>query len=564
MDMCKFISPECELPLDRLYIEGALVQGHIESRSGRNAGKAEEKELGGCDLNGKRKGAVERSQLFQMPSKKPPGTKVIVVLGKAGMGKSVFIQKMCLDWANGAFPDFDFVFQFHCWHLTLRLEERCSLRQLLWGLSNRPPEGEDEIFTYIVQNPEKVLLIFDGFEELVEQDSFPPCSDSLPPKEAVWGIREIFAGLFQKTILNGCSLLLTSRPKDKLHYYLPQVDKTVKVVGFSRQQAELYIARYFEGSPCCHDAVDIIKRCPYLASHCCRPDMCHLVCESVHEIGTRDLPSTVTGLLLQKLLHAMNTEEPLNHGNLMATLAQVAWSLGQTGRDRLTDAHFPSSEVKALALRYEIVVPFVPLENISHRAEEREYKFSSLMVQNFLAALHLVLTKEIKDKKLTKYLWLPTKTKKSFSSWDLVPRLLSGILFLRDDHGLTFLLVEEGESDMERMMGKKRKSLSKYIRKLEIKDLNPDKLLEVLHCVQETEDHYLLQHLALRLRPDLSFLGFSLSPPDVYVLCSVLRRSKKKFVLDLRKSSINLEGLQQLVGLENVTSFRWVGISWAV
>ncbi|KYO30510.1 MHC class II transactivator isoform A [Alligator mississippiensis] len=233
-DVCKFMPMEREVTLDQLYIEGALLQGQHETKGGKNIIKGIEKEPVIYDLEEKEKTALERNQIFQVPGGKELETKIIVLLGKAGMGKSILVQKICQDWSNGKFSQFEFVFLYECRRLSLP-EKRYSLKDLLLEVFVRPQEGKEEVFKYILQNPSKVLLIFDGFEELQDHDGFTHFPDCQSYKE-LYSMRELFAGLFQKKILSGCTLLLTARPKDKLNQYLSKVDKIIEMVGFSPQQ----------------------------------------------------------------------------------------------------------------------------------------------------------------------------------------------------------------------------------------------------------------------------------------------------------------------------------------
>ncbi|KAL8175282.1 UNVERIFIED_CONTAM: hypothetical protein K2H54_018005 [Gekko kuhli] len=550
-ERCCFVPGERDVLMDRLYVEADLLRRHSENRSWRNA------DLRAGDPEEKERTTVE--SLFQMLERNELGAnKTALVLGKAGMGKSLLVQKICLDWSGGRFAQFDFVFRFDCRRLSLLQGKRYSLRQLLFAFSVDPQGGGDSnVYRYLLQNPDRVLLIFDGFEELQDLEGFSPCSDS-PTRKEPRGIGAVLGGLFQKKALSGCAMLLTSRPRDKLHQYLPRVDKVLEVAGFSPQQAEAYLAGYFEGCSYCGDALDRIKSSPYLSSYCYNPDLCRivcLVCKSAFETGDGALPSSLTGLLvrflLQKLGRATDEGASPKHGNV-STLAHIAWSLGQSQHPAPTSIWFPSIQAKEAALRCGIMEPLASSDD----GEECGYAFSSFVVENFLAALHLVLAKEIKDKRLTKHLWVPSKPKKSLCSWDLVPRFLAGLLFFRDDRSSSLLFGEEGEVDPEKMIAKKRNSLCRYIRKLEMESFGPDKLLEVFHCVHETEDPFLLQHLALRVRPALSFYGFPFTPPDVYILHSVLRKANKGFALDLRRSSVGSEGLGRLVCLRNVTSFR--------
>uniref|UniRef100_A0A670J6U7 Class II major histocompatibility complex transactivator n=1 Tax=Podarcis muralis TaxID=64176 RepID=A0A670J6U7_PODMU len=549
-ETCQFVPMEREFALDCLYIERDMALCLVESK---NAGKNADPRP--CDLREKGKVAVGSSQLFQLPWKNNLGTKVVVVLGKAGMGKSLLVQKICLDWSRGHLPNYSFLFRFDCRMLGLLPENRYSLKQLLFELSTGPQDGGDDIYRHILRYPEKVLLIFDGFEELKDRDGLTSGVDSLPHKEPL-GIGGILARIFQKKILSGCTVLLTSRPKDKLQQHLSKMDATLELAGFSTQQAESYIAQYFEGLPCCGEAVALIRKCPYLFSHCYTPDLCRFVCEAVSEAGCKELPSTLTGLLAKFLLQKLMRSSP-KHQNI-AALAQVAWSSGQDHRNTLMSYNFPSTEVKEFALSCGLVVPLAFPKDSSSRKEECGYVFPSFVVQNFLVALHLVLAKEIKDKTLTKYLRLLTKSKKFLFSWSLVPCFLSGLLFLGGKLRSSVLFREEGEMDTKRMAGKKQRSFSNYVRKLMERDFPPDKLLDFLHCLYETGDRCLLKQMALELKCELSFSGFALTPPNVYILHSVIKQAKRKFALDLRGSAIDSEGFRQLVTLENVASFRYV------
>ncbi|XP_015744618.2 MHC class II transactivator isoform X1 [Python bivittatus] len=527
--------------LGDLYLDGDLVQHRPDSRSGRSA------DLRFCNPGEKWEAPVERSKLFQMPGKNDLGSRVIVVLGKAGMGKSLLVQKICLDWANGQIAQFDFVFQFDCRRLTLLHGTYHDLKPLLLDSLGGLCEGVDEVYELMLKNPERVLLLFDGVGELKDPDGFPSGSGS-PSHRKAHGIGIILAALFQKKLLNGCTLLLTARPKARLPQYFPRVDTVLEVVGFSVEQASLYLARYFEGSSHWDQKVNLIKTSPYLFSHCYNPGLCQFICGAIFEMRGEELPSTLTGLFVRFLLHKLASSRAnsaaSDYQNITA-LAEVSWSLGQRCQNALLSDQFPSVDVKEFALKTGLMV------------EERGvYVFSNFGIQNFLVALHLTLAKEIKGKKLTKYLGLGSKSRKFLSSWGLVPHFLSGLLFFKDDLSSSFLFGKEGELDTEKMITKKQRSLSRFIRKVSIRDLRPDKLLELLHCVHETEDQYLLNHLVLELRPDLSFLGSPLTPSDVDVLHSVLRRSSKEFALDLRGSCLHLDGLRRLIDLKNVTKFR--------
>ncbi|XP_075292907.1 MHC class II transactivator isoform X2 [Opisthocomus hoazin] len=555
-DVCRSVAMEREIALDHLFIDETLVQNQTEMKTGKNSVKAMEKELITCSLQGKEKAALKRSQIFQVPGGKDLETKVIVVLGKAGMGKSILVQKICQDWSNGEFSQFEFVFSFDCKQISLP-EKRYSLKDLLLEFFVKPQEGSKEIFEYILQNPAKVLLVFDGFEGLHDHENFPRCLASQPEKD-LCNIKDLLSGLIQKKILNGCTLLLTARPKDKVYQYVSKVDKTIEMAGFSPQQRELYITKYFKGLPYCDNALKLIKEREYLFSHCYSPVMCRFVCflcEMVLEMGDKSLPSTLTTVFLkfvqQKIIPMQTDVTAVQNQESLSTLARLAWCLGEKHQSAMKSDLLPSKEVKEFALKYGFFLPFAFPKHSDTGEEEFGSTFSDFVIQNFLGALHLMLAEEIKDKSLTKYLSFPSKKKKPYNWLDLVPRFLAGLLFLQDDPYFCSL----SNKDVKQS-AKKQKTLLKYIRRLQINELCPERLLELLHCIYEAQSDYLFQHVALRLQPDLSFLGIILTPPDVHVLHSILKWSRKEFSLDLRNSRIDMQGLKDLAGLKNVASFR--------
>ncbi|XP_070617576.1 MHC class II transactivator isoform X2 [Erythrolamprus reginae] len=536
--------PKAGQPPGRLYLERDLVQHLLDGRGGRGA------DLRRCHLGEKWEASLDRSSLFQVAGRSGLGGRVIVVLGKAGTGKSALIQQICLDWADGHLPQFDFVFPFDCRRLSL-LHGAChDLRALLADSLGGSWQGLHEVHARLLQRPERVLLLFDGVGDLKDPEGFSsappsPSPESPPCREAAHGLGALLASLFQRKVLNGCTFLLTGRPKERLPPYFPRVDTVLEVVGLSTEQASLCLARSLEGSAQWEQKAGLIRASPYLFSHCCNPGLCRSICQAVLEAsGGRELPSTLTGLFVPYLLQKVATSAAGSRA--LPALAEVSWSLGQRCQKALLSEHFPSAEVKEFALETGLV------------EEHREvYEFSSFVVQNVLLALHLTLAREMKGKKLTKHLGFGARFRRFRSPGGLVPRFLSGLLFLKDERSRSLLLGQEGESGAEKMIARKQRSLARFIRKLPLRDFSPDLLLELLHCVHETEDPHLLSHVTLGLGPDLSFLGFPLSPPDVSVLHSVLSRSpSKRFSLDLRGSCLPLDGLRKLVDLKNVTRFR--------
>uniref|UniRef100_A0A6I8N7N0 MHC class II transactivator n=1 Tax=Ornithorhynchus anatinus TaxID=9258 RepID=A0A6I8N7N0_ORNAN len=540
-------------PLDGFYIDGDLIRAQLEAKPGKNAGKGLEKELAIYDLAERQKAHVGRREVFASRSGQRRETQVIALLGKAGMGKSAFVRAVCRDWAAGRLPQFEFVFRFEGRRLNLP-GARFSLRGLLFELCLQPPERSEEVFKYILRHPERVLILLDASEGLLEgPEGFLHCRGCSSPRES-HPIKGLLAGLFQKKLLSGCTLLIAVRPKDRFGHFLAKVDGIVEVTGFSPEQAEAYVARYFDGSPRGEEALTLLRARPYLLSHCHNPGLCRLLCRLCEALlapgGPADLPATLTGLCVALLRPelAPGGEGAPEDGcrRQLRGLAELAWALGQNHQDALRDDRFPSGELKEFADATGFMQPFPG-------AGEPGSVFSSFFLQNFLGALKLALTDEAKDKELPKYLALTPRKKKPHDNWlEGVPRLLAGLLFQPRDGCLGLL----GGEDRDGAAAKKQKTLLRYLKRLQYGSLGPGRLLELLHCTREACDGYLWRHVASGLPPELSFRGSRLTPPDVHVLGEVLQAAGKEFSLDLRNSGVDLPGLRRLVGLGSVSQFR--------
>ena len=105
----------------------------------------------------------------------------ILVVGKAGIGKSLFCQKVIRDWANNELfqarenteiPNLKFVYLLTFRQLNL-LENNCvTLREILNCCSTLDDKCniDNSTFEYIVKHPKEVIIILDGYDEYSQQD----------------------------------------------------------------------------------------------------------------------------------------------------------------------------------------------------------------------------------------------------------------------------------------------------------------------------------------------------------------------------------------------------------
>ncbi|KAM4025949.1 MHC class II transactivator [Anomaloglossus baeobatrachus] len=510
---------------DFLYTDAAVVNIGINPKTGKGISKTAEKELMNYDLAEKERETLKLLNLFDDKDGKEMETKIIALLGQSGMGKTVLVKKICHEWSDGKFDQFSFVFYFECRNLDV--SKQYSFRELLFKVSSCAHEKNIDVYQYILRNPEKVLLIFDGFDEFQDPEGLLHGSFSTTPGKTN-KVKDLFTGLFQKKLLRGCTLLITARVREKLNQYLGKVDKIIEMMGFSPSQVEWYIKEYFKERPDFSNALEWIKDYQYVFSYCYIPFMCKLMCIfAEHNLKTRnkELPLTLAALcydLFQKNLNSPDTCEGTSTKHCTVESSCL---------DFVSD--------KKIQLEPQ------PEKLLTGTGNTMERTSSNSLVQNFSSAFHTL--ESISDRNLVRYISFDLKRRRNQESCpDMVRRFLIGLLYY--DKG--------SPSPVCTKHVKKQKKINDYFRTLELSKLCPQKLLEVFHCVYGVNNLRLMRGLAVELNEELSFVGTRLTPPDVFVVKELLKVSKAKVSLDLRKTSIDQKGLEELLRLKGITSFR--------
>uniref|UniRef100_A0A2K5ZYF6 NACHT, LRR and PYD domains-containing protein 10 n=1 Tax=Mandrillus leucophaeus TaxID=9568 RepID=A0A2K5ZYF6_MANLE len=207
--------------------------------------------------------------LFDSGEKSSLAPSLVVLQGSAGTGKTTLARKMVLDWATGSlYPGrFDYVFYVSCKEVVLLLESK--LEQLLFWCcgDNQAPVTE------ILRQPERLLFILDGFDELQRPFEEKLKKRGLSPKESLLHL------LIRRHTLPTCSLLITTRPLAlrNLEPLLKQA-RHVHILGFSEEERARYFSSYFTDEKKADSAFDIVQKNDILYKACQVPGICWVVC----------------------------------------------------------------------------------------------------------------------------------------------------------------------------------------------------------------------------------------------------------------------------------------------
>ena len=115
----------------------------------------------------------------------------VLVTGKAGIGKTVFCQKLIKDWADNKLfrsREFDFKFTYLLTFRQLNLlgDDPVTLKDILNRSSVLDDHSniDDSIFEYILHHSEEVLIIIDGYDECSQREYIASDSDEKYPNNA--------------------------------------------------------------------------------------------------------------------------------------------------------------------------------------------------------------------------------------------------------------------------------------------------------------------------------------------------------------------------------------------
>ena len=158
------------------------------------------------------------------------------------MGKTTYSQKLAYDWANKqdewdtSFPSIEVLLLLRCNDVKSGIWEAIDDQLLPDDIDE---QAKENFFKYIRENQAKCLLLLDGLDEA---DSFK---------------LDMYYSLVQSKLLPACHIVITSRHEvgKKVR---PYCDALWEIVGFTKEDAESFIRKYFKGKE--HLAEELIKR----------------------------------------------------------------------------------------------------------------------------------------------------------------------------------------------------------------------------------------------------------------------------------------------------------------
>ena len=337
---------------------------------------------------------VELSEIFPDSASDDDSFRVLL-LASAGCGKTTLLMKYCpLTWANGELwsGKFDLLI---CGEL--RNEEvRCAadIGGLLggWGrVGLMNVEDRQSLVDFIADHPHRICLILDGLDET----RFESCSNY---------VKDILRG----EELHGVSLILTSRPCDDVFTLCEKYPfcTRLEIVGFLPADVEKYV-RCVLSEEQATELLHVLAEDMHLASVMSTPYFAARVCE-LFKWSPR-IPRCVSDiheLMILQIASSRGEKSFANWKDLPPDFQKQVVDLGEFAFRMLLAERlcFSESEIMAHSLSKEAVLlgMLVTCEPDLLVGRERQYRFSHLVLQEFLSALFVALSGQLYPGKIAK------------------------------------------------------------------------------------------------------------------------------------------------------------------
>ena len=353
----------------------------------------------------------------------------ILVVGRPGIGKTVFTEKIMRDWASGVDEFYHDKIAFYLkfrWFNAKDMKDM-TLKTFLCMGTQLSDEKFEKIYEEIAKRPEKAILIFDGLDEF---DSNSDCLNDLPPANnpnCPMSPISLFSKLISGHFLPEATVVITSRPTANKFYSKFNFDRNVEIIGFTEDRIEEYVTKF------CHtqDRDDLkpkiwnhIKSSSDLLNSCYIPVNCWIVVTIRFERVQSDpaneiesLPTTLTDLYQAAVTHLDE-----NH------FRKIGGQSSEEAIKKLQTLAFKGIETMQLIFENELfdeqMIQSGLLNSLSnpHSQAQTQFCFIHLTIQEFLAARHAIQIfgpEEIKE-----FFFSHIKS----SKWHLVLQFIAGLL----------------------------------------------------------------------------------------------------------------------------------------
>ena len=362
----------------------------------------------------------------------------------------MFSTKILRDWASDTSfnktqksqMDFEFAFLIKMSMFNSR-SKKLNLRELL-DHSEYSAALSEEIWNYIRDNPEGVLVIFDGFDEYSYRTEIG--TDDVPytnNEEDRMPVHSLLKKIVTGNILTGATVLITTRPNAMSCVRSLNFNRAVEILGFTTEQVNDYVRKFTKLEDKAETIEQHITSNLNLLAFCYIPAICFIICSCLLQLlgnttGLTSLPTRLTAIysIAIKMFYFSYDDGQYRHNKtegeqfflkpfkeLPPSVQKVFTSLGKIAFDGIKQGRLVFESVQVTELESNGLFHRLPDSRDDPLEEGKDqYCFLHLTIQEFLAAKYLIDTWNSED--LQKFVSDHIQD----GAWKVVMQFVAGLL----------------------------------------------------------------------------------------------------------------------------------------
>ncbi|XP_053570247.1 nucleotide-binding oligomerization domain-containing protein 1 isoform X2 [Bombina bombina] len=520
----------------------------------------------------------------------------ILIIGDAGMGKTLLMQKMLNLWAKGdSYRDIKFLFRFRCrMFIFLKRNTLLSLKDLIFRYNCCPDHEPEEVYTYILRFPETVLFTFDGFDEIssdFDMDSISEVPSPFDPTDPLALLKNLLHG----KLLTGSRKVLTARTG--CHISSNIVRKKIMLRGFSTENLQEYTTLFFKEPEFQEHVTKHLNANHSFSSLCSISLFCWIIfksyehfysingssCFSSSSVTLTDIFLLIIEVYLNPSCKTSQRKTIRSQADLYMVNKEILLSIGKLAYDGMDESQYvfnqgetTSQDIPDNVLKlgfFKTVKEYNGLGNTS------SFEFFHVTLQSFFAALYLVINEQISCADLLKYFTHCTRKEdteniNSFFSCVCAKRSNKWNPFENNDHlqfinlflcgllskpkqNLLKILVSSSVLKVKRKALKQKlfKSVKSHLKGLPRRPVLGYNCVHALthfiwmaRCICETQSEKVGKLAAKGICADYIRLVYcGIYSSDCSAISFMLSHYHKKIALDLDNNNINDYGVKELI-----------------
>ncbi|XP_042171504.1 NLR family CARD domain-containing protein 3 isoform X1 [Oncorhynchus tshawytscha] len=463
-----------------------------------------------------------------------------------------------LDWAEGkANQDIQIIFPLPFRDLNLMRDKNQSLIELLYHSFIETKVSE-------ISENKNIVFVFDGLDECRLPLDFQNNKICCDVTEST-SVDVLLTNLIKGNLLPSAHIWITSRPTAANQIPPECVDQVTEVRGFNDLQKEEYFRKRIGEEDLASRIISHIKTSRSLHIMCYIPVFCRISATVLERLLTetesREIPKNLTQMYAHLMIFQSKLRSqkyPVKPSNDFYLDKEMILSLGKLAFQQLEKGHliFYEDDLRECDIDIKDASVYSGVCTQIFREESglnqmKVYCFVHLSIQEFLAALYvfLMFTNDnnnlmAKERSLRKNKLYQDAVDKALQfengQLDLFLRFLLGLSLQSNQHLLQGLLTQTGSRSQS------NKKTVKYIKEKIRKNLPLQRCINLFHCLNELNDHSLVEEIQSYLRSG-SLSKSKLSSGQWSALVFMLLTSEKLDVFDLKKYIRSDESLLKLL-----------------